>query len=174
MKLASCLMLVISLLVVFTSGILAQNPNSAAETAENLRAQLRDVQAREAELQARLKQLEEDMKPENIERSLAGVGSTKPEELRELRRSQLSREKEGIVAQLELLAKSRTRLESAILTAEGAAYHQSAQGTTTPADPMLMAQSTTTPRWLVASLAGVIAIVALGAGIIAIRKLKRT
>ena len=64
-------------------GIAQEN---AQERAANLRAQLTEMQVKEAELQARLRQLEEDIKPENIEHSLAGVGSTHPEDLREARR----------------------------------------------------------------------------------------
>jgi len=62
---------------------------SAQNRAASMRAQLVETQARQAELQMRLQQLEEDLKPENIEHSLAGVGSTHPEELREARRRQL-------------------------------------------------------------------------------------
>jgi hypothetical protein len=52
---------------------------SAQEIAANFRVQLTEVQLRQAELQARNEQLEEDLKPENIERGLAGIGSTRPE-----------------------------------------------------------------------------------------------
>src|SRR6266403_6070062 len=62
---------------------------SVQDRAVSLRAQLVETQAKQAELQTRLEQLEEDLKPENIERSLAGVGSTHPEELREARRREL-------------------------------------------------------------------------------------
>src|SRR6266496_2629109 len=82
----------------------AQNKPSAAETVENLKLQLLDVKAREDDLRLRVQQLDENLKPENIERALAGVGSTKPEELREQRRRQLTVEKTGAVAQLEELA----------------------------------------------------------------------
>src|SRR5205823_3361221 len=70
--------------------------SNAQERAANLRAQLVEAQARQAELQTRLQQLEENLKPENIERSLAGVGSVHPEELREARRRQLEIEKRGV------------------------------------------------------------------------------
>jgi hypothetical protein len=50
---------------------------SAQEIAANLRLQLSEIEVRQAELQARDEQLEEDLKPENIERSLAGIGSTR-------------------------------------------------------------------------------------------------
>src|SRR6266576_1538474 len=68
---------------------------SAQERAANLRAQLIDTEAKQAELQMRLQQLAEDLKPENIERSLAGVGSTHPEDLREARRRQLEIQKKA-------------------------------------------------------------------------------
>src|SRR6266851_5075238 len=87
---------------------------SAQERASSLRTQLVDTQARQAELQTRLQQLEEGLKPENIERSLAGVGSTHPEELREARRRQLEIQKKGVQAQLEVLIAGRTRLEASI------------------------------------------------------------
>ena len=100
---------------------------SAAQTADQLKLQLLELQAQEAELQARAVQIDEDIKPENIQRSLAGVGSTRPEELREARRRQLESEKKIVEAQLSTLAQTKTRLESAIATAEAQAYHQSAQ-----------------------------------------------
>ena len=100
--------------------------NSAAERAANLRSQLVEAQTRQAELQTRLQQLEEGLKPENIERSLAGVGSTHPEELREARRRRLETEKRGVQSQLDVLAASRTRLEAAIARADAESYQQSA------------------------------------------------
>src|SRR6185437_8145161 len=71
--------------------------------------------------------LDEALKPENIQNSLAGVGSTHPEDLREQRRRQLEKEKAGVVAQLERLAASQRRLENAVAAADAAAYQQSAQ-----------------------------------------------
>jgi chromosome segregation ATPase len=100
--------------------------NSAQERAADLRAQLSEVEARHAELQTRLQQIEENLKPENIADSLAGVGSTHPEEMREQRRRQLEIEKTGVKAQLEQLAVSQSRLETAIVQADAEAYRQSA------------------------------------------------
>src|SRR5882762_9135960 len=99
---------------------------SAQERAANLRSQLIEAQAKQAELQTHLQQLEYDLKPENIERSLAGVGSTHPEELREQRRRQLEGEKTRVQAQLDQLAASRARLETAIAQADAESYRQSA------------------------------------------------
>ena len=98
---------------------------NAQERAANLRAQLADAEARQTELQSRLQQLEENLKPDNIERSLAGVGSVHPEELREARRRQLEIEKRGVQAQLDVLAASRSRLETAIASADAEIYRQS-------------------------------------------------
>lgn len=91
-----------------------------AQSIEELRAQLRSVQDKETELQTRIQQLDEALKPENIERSLLLNGSTHPEDLREQRRRQLEAEKANVQSQLDQLAVSRTRLESAIATAEAA------------------------------------------------------
>src|SRR5436190_4487966 len=100
--------------------------SNAQERAANLRTQLIEAQARQAELQSRLQQLDEDLKPENIERSLAGVGSVHPEELREARHRQLEIEKRGVQSQLDVLAASRSRLETAIAAADAESYRQSA------------------------------------------------
>jgi chromosome segregation ATPase len=93
----------------------------AEQRAENLRAQLRDVQMKEADLQARADQLDWDSKPENIERTLYNTGSTRPEEAREARRRGLENEKTRIRSQLDLMTQSRARLESAIATADSEA-----------------------------------------------------
>ena len=103
---------------------------SAQERAANLRQQLSEVQAKQTEVENRLQQLEEDLKPENIEKTLAGVGSTKPEELREQRRRQLEIEKKSVQTRLDQLSTSRTRLEAGILQADAAVYHSSAAAAT--------------------------------------------
>jgi hypothetical protein len=124
MKRISSLLL---LLLTFSMTVSAQE--SAAESAEKLRAQLLEVQGKEEDLRMRAQQLEESLKPENIERSLAGVGSTRPEELRESRRRQLTIERDGVLAQLKTLEASRQRLEAAIGNADALAYQQSAMPT---------------------------------------------
>ena len=83
-----------------------------------LHAEMRDVQAKEAELQARLEDINYALKPENIERATAGVGSTHPEEVREQRRKQLESEKQRVQGQLDHLAASHASLEQAIAAAE--------------------------------------------------------
>lgn len=104
----------------------AQEPPRAAEALETLKLQLIELQGRDENLRSRLQQLDYELKPENIERSLAGIGSTKPEELREHRRRQLSIERDAFVAHLQTLEMQRVRLERAIVDAENRAYQQSA------------------------------------------------
>jgi hypothetical protein len=99
---------------------------TAQEKAANLRSQLSEVEAKQAELQTRLQTLEENLKPENIESGLAGVGSTHPEDLRAQRRRQLEIERNGVQTQINLLAVSHSRLETAIAQADADAYRQSA------------------------------------------------
>jgi hypothetical protein len=115
------------LLLTFSGAVQAQQAPSAGETAERLRAQLLEIQTKEATLQERAEYLDEALKPENIERSLAGIGSTRPEELRETRRRQLQAQRDGITSQLRTLETSRLRLEAAILDADARAYQQSAR-----------------------------------------------
>jgi chromosome segregation ATPase len=119
-------MVLLSLLAggIFSSSAMAQV--SARERAASLRTQLSEVQAKQNELQTRLEQVEENLKPENIANSLAGVGSTHPEELREQRRRQLEIERTGIRGQIDQLSISRTRLEKSVAEAEVEVYHQSA------------------------------------------------
>ena len=86
--------------------------------AEALRTQLRDVQEKEGMLQARLEQIEYNLKPENIDRSVSTFGTTRPEEARETRRNMLRSDENRTRSQLELYATSRQRLETAIINAD--------------------------------------------------------
>ena len=170
MKFGLSLILFIALVPAFTSGVAAQGASGAAQAVDDLRVQLLEVQAKETELQARARQLDEDLKPENIERSLAGVGSTRPEDLRELRRSQLNTERESVRAQLKIVGTSRERLESVIRTAETKAYQESAEGTTTQLTQTLAAHYAGSTGWLVGMLAGFVAILGIVFVIAVIRR----
>ncbi len=90
----------------------------AEQRAENLRAQLRDVTDKEFALQERSAQLEEELQPDAIERRAALIGSLNPSAVRESIRRALERERERIQTQLEMLAASRVRLESAVASAD--------------------------------------------------------
>jgi hypothetical protein len=128
MRFKAGLALLFSLLLISINAY-AQESESPAETADRLKIQLIDVQAQEEALRGRVQELDESLKPENIERSLAGVGSTRPEELRESRRRQLTIEKNGVLAQLKVLDSTHQRLQTAISNAETLAYQQSARPT---------------------------------------------
>jgi hypothetical protein len=156
--------LVLLLLLVFSAGVYAQDTESPAETVEKLKSQLIDVQAHEADLRARVAQLDESLKPENIERSLAGIGSTRPEELRESRRRQLQIEKDGVLAQLRTVETSRQRLETALANAEVLAYQESAKPT-----QMLSASKPRSYQLLMLG-GGSLAVLALGGGALFYRR----
>ena len=113
-------LLVTSTFICMTYG-LAQDSASVEQRAENLRAQLREVLDKESALQARVQQLDYELQPESIQRRMALIGTTRPEEVREQIRRELESEKEKVRAQLDQLATSRTRLEAAIAAAEAEA-----------------------------------------------------
>src|ERR1700750_1416297 len=99
----------------------AQDVASIEQRVEALRQQLRDVTDRQAQLQARVQDREEALKTENIEKSVAGIGTTDASALRDSRRQQLEREKATVEEQLHSLDASHTRLEAGIATAEARA-----------------------------------------------------
>jgi uncharacterized protein YlxW (UPF0749 family) len=160
MRFTLSFVLLLVLFPMLNGNVSAEGTYDAAQTVADLRAQLTDVQARENELQAHARQLDEDLKPENIERSLAGVGSTRPEELREHRRRQLTIERDSVRTQLKLLATSRERLESAIRRAEGVAYQQSAEGFTASQNKTVM-EGPGGARWTLLSLGGGVALLGI-------------
>jgi hypothetical protein len=168
MKLNSGLVLLVFVFA-FTVNGYGQEPASAAENAEKLRAQLLEVQAKEEELHVRAQQLEESLKPENIERSLAGVGSTRPEELRESQRRQLTIERDGVLAQLKTLETSRLRLEAAIGEADALAYQQSARTMPAPSNQMMAASLGLGYQWLMLGGGGFAAL-ALAGGVLLYRR----
>ncbi|HJP90647.1 MAG TPA: hypothetical protein VJ875_01745 [Pyrinomonadaceae bacterium] len=154
------------LVLMLAANSYAQATSSAAESVEKLRAQLLEVQAKEESLRVRAEQLEESLKPENIERSLAGVGSTKPEELRESRRRQLTIERDGVQAQLKILETSRQRLEAAIANAEIKAYQESAR----PAIEMTAVTTPSNYHWWVYGGGGGFAALALAGAVVLFRR----
>lgn len=133
----------IILLVILSLSSLGVAAAQTSTSVEQMRSQLSDIQAKETELQTRLKQLDEDLRPENIEKFFALNGSTHPEELREQRRRQLESQRANVQAQLDQLTASQSRLESSIATAEAAAYRQSALTTSTSDQPSEVTSGTT-------------------------------
>jgi hypothetical protein len=90
----------------------------AEQRSADLWKQLRDVEAQQADLQMRSEEIDYALKPENIDRAVAGYGSTKPEEVREQRRKQLESEKLRGQKQLEQLTANHARLQTAIAAAD--------------------------------------------------------
>lgn len=90
----------------------------AEQRAEQLRSQLIDVQSKVADFEARLEMIEFALRPENIDNSMAGYGSTRPEQAREARKKQLEGERSRVQAQLKLAETSRQRLEGAVANAD--------------------------------------------------------
>ena len=105
----------------------AQSKKSAADAVQDLKLELIDLNAQEELLKLQVQQLDESLKPENIANSLAGIGSTRPEELREQRRRQLTIQRTAAAAKLEEVTVKRTQLEAALVTAESQAYLESAK-----------------------------------------------
>lgn len=171
MKVKSGLALVLLVLTVAVNGY-AQETASAADSVEKLKAQLLDVQAQEDGLRTRLAQLDEAIKPENIERSLAGIGSTRPEDLREQRRRQLSIERDGVLAQLRTVETSRTRLEAAVANAEVLAYQESARPK--PATENRLSASGSRYQWVIFGGGGGLALFALTGGVLLYRRKTRS
>ena len=90
----------------------------AEQRAEQLRSQLMDIQSKIADFEAKLEQIEFALRPENLEGSMAGYGSTRPEQAREARKKQLEGERSRTQAQLKLADTSRSRLEVAVANAD--------------------------------------------------------
>ena len=88
------------------------------QRAEGLQRELSDNAAKETSLQKRLDEIEPQLRSDRIEQSMAGIGSTRPEELRDAVQRRLSNEKRDIQAQLDQLHMNRTRLQSSLSTAE--------------------------------------------------------
>lgn len=92
--------------------------SQAEARAETLHQQLFDTMTKEADLKGRLMQLEYEGRSEIIERSMSGIGSTRPEDLREARRQQINAEKQRIQDQITLIQQNRARLEAGVNSAD--------------------------------------------------------
>jgi hypothetical protein len=88
------------------------------ERAEVLRKQLIELIEKETSFKSRMTQLDEDMRPENIERALSGIGTTRTPELRDTRRRVLENERKGIESLLNVTTQSRIRLEEDVRQAD--------------------------------------------------------
>ena len=90
----------------------------AEERAGILRKQLIESIEKETAYKSRLAQMDEEVRPENVERALSGVGTTRTAELRDVRRRSLEIEKRGLESLLNLITQSRARLEDDVRRAD--------------------------------------------------------
>ncbi len=90
----------------------------AEQRAEQLRGQLMEIQTKIGDYQSKLEQIDWALRPENIEGSTAGYGSTRPEQARDARKKALENEKARTATQLRLAETSKTRLEGAVANAD--------------------------------------------------------
>ena len=85
---------------------------------EGLQMRLLDIAEKEGGLQSRVEQVNEQLRPENLDTALAGVGSLRPEDAREDTRKRLSSEKQRIQSQLDLLRQDRMRTQASLASSD--------------------------------------------------------
>lgn len=90
----------------------------AEQRAEALRKELLERTEKETSLKSRLLQIDEEIRPENIERALNPIGTTRTVELRDVRRRVYENERRGIESLLSLIAQGRQRLEEDVRQAD--------------------------------------------------------
>lgn len=88
------------------------------QRSDSLRRQLFEMIEKENSIRGRVDQIDNDMRPESIERTMATVGSLRPEELREQRRRSLALEKANLQVLLTEVQKNRANLEQNLLRSD--------------------------------------------------------
>ena len=94
----------------------------AEQRAEVMRKQLIELTEKDASFKSRMAQLDEDLRPESIERFVNLSGSTRTLELREVRRRVLDAERRGIADLLNQTSQSRLRLEEDVKQADSMVF----------------------------------------------------
>jgi hypothetical protein len=94
----------------------------AEQRAEVLRKQFLELIEKETSSRSRLVQIEEEMRPESIERASSLVGSTRTPELRDVRRRVLENERRGYESLLRQISESRARLEDDVRQADALVF----------------------------------------------------
>lgn len=90
----------------------------AEQRAEVMRKQLIELIEKETSFRTRLVQIEEDSRPDSIDRSISLIGTTRTPELRDVRRRVLENERKGFESLLNLTSQSRLRLEDDVRQAD--------------------------------------------------------
>lgn len=88
------------------------------QRAEALQAKIRETMEKQTVLQTRLEQLDQQMRPENIERMFTGMGSVRPDADREMARRRIVTERVGVMAQIDLIRQERARFQASLATAD--------------------------------------------------------
>jgi hypothetical protein len=83
----------------------------AEQRAETLRKQLFEMIDKENQIKTRLDQIENDIRPEMLERSVAFAGSLRPEELRDNRRKNLEVDRNNLQKLLTEIQNTKSSLE---------------------------------------------------------------
>ena len=90
----------------------------AESRAETLRKQLFDMIEKENTYTAKLDQIDTDIRPESIERSVAFAGTLRPEELRTMRRKSLESEKTNLQTLIVEIQRTRANLDQNVQKAD--------------------------------------------------------
>ena len=90
----------------------------AEQRSESIRKQRFELVEKENTMKSRIDQIDIDLRPEAIERSLSMTGSLRPEELREARRKTLESEKRNLQNLLNEVVATRTRLDGDLLRSD--------------------------------------------------------
>jgi hypothetical protein len=90
------------------------------QRAEVMRKQLIELTEKETAFRTRMMQLDEDMRPDSIDRSLmvGSIGTTRTSDLRDTRRRVLDNERRGVEGLLNQTSQSRARLEEDVRQAD--------------------------------------------------------
>lgn len=88
------------------------------QRAEVLRRQLLDLIEKETAYRSRIAQIDEDIRPDNVERALNPYGTTRTVEARDTRRRILENDRKGFESLLTLVSQSRIRLEEDVRQAD--------------------------------------------------------
>lgn len=96
------------------------------QRSDTLRSQLLAIGEKLAPLESRLDELNEQLRPENIEQMFI-AGAVRPEEVREATRRRLSSEKLRLQSQIDLLRQNRSRIQTSLSAAETAIQRLQAQ-----------------------------------------------
>jgi hypothetical protein len=90
----------------------------AEQRADSLRKQLFDLIERENQIRSKLDQIENDIRPEMIDRVIAFAGTLRPEQLREQRRRHLQSEKSNLENLLNEITNNKSNLQENVQKAD--------------------------------------------------------